>query len=541
MPPQNSQTARLLEEEPSCILKSSAGTPVHIVGVSHTSPYYADYAAKICSSTSPSVVCLEVCEDRLREQALRGTLAVEKRHTEIIQNAVRPFLEENGVWAIAANSHQLQQQHRLSNEGAAQLEGGFYGEEVTRSAIAATAAGAEIVAADRSKSLSKHRFSACAQQKLSERAESLNHDDITIVGQALCVAAENIASLAVQCATAATMSNATLFGNSVHPIFHAAASPQAAAALAACGCDIEALNTSLQHLMAAGSEPGAKISPQHLEIVRGCIRKVEQMRQQQHRETIRQVAATGCHARTPAPAAMDTAATLHGSHAYEPGMKSSTWSWIPATNELEAAESGKVSTGTLASDSGLRGVVSGVLSECARAANLPEWQAWGRKRAEAIEEAYMQTTVHERDCILAHRIRDVAESAVPGKPVVAVVGANHVPGIVAAWERAQTPTFQEQCADYLSVPNTQTRPPHAWKVKAVDVLANAFEGVAVVAGTGVAATAARRTLSHRAAFVGTAVVGTAMTLGVNSWWASYRRPARLVENLARYNDAAQPV
>ena len=114
-------------------------------------------------------------QDRLREQAIRGSLAVGNRHTEIIRNAVRPFLEEHGVWAIAANSHQLQQQHRLSNEGAAQLEGGFYGEEVTRTAIAATAAGAEIVAADRSKSLSKRRFSACAQQKLSERAESLKH------------------------------------------------------------------------------------------------------------------------------------------------------------------------------------------------------------------------------------------------------------------------------------------------------------------------------------------------------------------------------
>ena len=243
-------------------------------------------------------------QDRLREQAIRGSLAVGNRHTEIIRNAVRPFLEENGVWAIAANSHQLQQQHRLSNEGAAQLEGGFYGEEVTRSAIAATAAGAEIVAADRSKSLSKRRFSACAQQKLSERAESLEHgksrpitigaidvlvldpqrrescpsrrtcahhtttkeqgmfaDDISIVGQALCVAAENIASTAVQLASAVTMSIGTLFGNSVHPIFHAAASPEAAAALAACGCDVDALKDSLQHLMTAGSEPGAEVRP----------------------------------------------------------------------------------------------------------------------------------------------------------------------------------------------------------------------------------------------------------------------------------------
>ena len=113
-------------------------------------------------------------QGRLREQARRGSLAVENRHTEIVRNAVRPFLEDNGVWAIAASSRQAQQ-HRLSNEGAAQLEGGFYGEEVTRSAIAATAAGAGIVAADRNKNLSKHRFKACALQKLSERAESFQH------------------------------------------------------------------------------------------------------------------------------------------------------------------------------------------------------------------------------------------------------------------------------------------------------------------------------------------------------------------------------
>lgn len=241
-------------------------------------------------------------QDRLREQARRGSLAVENRHTEIIRNAVRPFLEDNGVWAIAASSR-LAQQHRLSNEGAAQLEGGFYGEEVTRSAIAATAAGAEIVAADRSKNLSKHRFKACALQKLSDTAESFQHgkypvkifhsycrdssstcalsklicrlnhlsnllglcaDDISIIAQALCVVAENIASGVMDCVSAATTSKATVYGNSVHPIFHAASSPEAAAALAACGCDVDALMESLHHLMTEGSEPGAQVRSQPL-------------------------------------------------------------------------------------------------------------------------------------------------------------------------------------------------------------------------------------------------------------------------------------
>ena len=289
-----------------------------------------------------------------------------------------------------------------------------------------------------------------------------------------------------------------------------------------------------------------QIAGEHLEVVRGCIRQVEQMRHLQHRASVQQVAATGCRYSSaeagvtcPLAPALDASATLHCSHACERGLKPSTWSWIPATNELEASDSIKVAAGASVPDGGLREVVAGVLGECARAVSLPEWQAWGRKRAEALEEAYLQTTVHERDCILAHRIRDVAEAAVPGKPVVAVVGANHVPGIVAAWERAQSPAFQQQCADYLTVPDTQNPPPHAWKVRAIDVAANVFEGTAVVAGTAVLATAARRYLSHSVGLAGTAAVGGALALGVNSWWASYRRPAHLVENLARYNDATQ--
>jgi hypothetical protein len=285
-----------------------------------------------------------------------------------------------------------------------------------------------------------------------------------------------------------------------------------------------------------------QISSQHLEVVRTCIRKVEQMRQHQHRETLRQAAAEGCRANLSCSLlpALDTAATLHSSHAYEPGLNPSRWSWIPAVNELEGAESSAVASGAIAaSEGGFMDVVSGVWSVCARAVNLPEWQAWERKRSRALEEAYLQTTVHERDCILAHRIRDVAESATPGKPIVAVVGANHVPGIMAAWERAHSPEFQQQCADYLTVPNMPHPPPHAWKVKAVEFLATAFEGVAVVAGTGVLATAARRYMSLNHAVAGTAVAGGALAWGVNSWWESYRRPAYLVENLARYNDAAQ--
>lgn len=288
-----------------------------------------------------------------------------------------------------------------------------------------------------------------------------------------------------------------------------------------------------------------QISAEHLEVVRASIRKVEQMRHTRHLGAARQAvtckasvgSANSDYALSPA---LDTYAELESSQAYEPGLTARTVNWIPAMNELEGSDGRKLASAAVESSMpGFQEVFSGVLDECARVVNMPAWRAWGRKRAQALEEAYLQTTVHERDCILAHRIRDVAESVAPGKPVVAVVGANHVPGIIAAWERAESHTFRQQCADYLSVPDLQSEPPHAWKVKAIDSVAHVFEGLACVGGTSVLATVARRHLSHSAAFAGTAVIGGAVVWGVNSWWASHCRPARLVENLARFNDTTQ--
>jgi hypothetical protein len=47
---------------PSASLKSSSGTPVHIIGVSHTSPFYAHLASQVIEDVQPSAVVLEVCE-----------------------------------------------------------------------------------------------------------------------------------------------------------------------------------------------------------------------------------------------------------------------------------------------------------------------------------------------------------------------------------------------------------------------------------------------------------------------------------------------
>jgi hypothetical protein len=282
-------------------------------------------------------------QDRLKEQALRGSLAVSNRHRDLVQHAVRPFLEEGAVWGAISGldtSRTQQQQHRLANEGAAQLEGGFYGAEVTKSAISAVACGAEIVAADRSKRLSQARLNASAAAKMSEQIAHLQHgtnsslqtlflppsggrgvgrcrqhrpfqqrlgdlirdwctssvaksgpgssglpansmccgaclqkclcfaapysrkcaDDVSIITQALCVAAENAATLILQLLSVATRTTAEHFGEGVHPIFHAAGSQEAAAALAACGCDVPTLQTALRSLMAHGSKAGAQVS-----------------------------------------------------------------------------------------------------------------------------------------------------------------------------------------------------------------------------------------------------------------------------------------
>lgn len=92
-----------------------------------------------------------------------------------MKNAVRPYLDPEALWSTITQSQSLNawHQHRLANEGAAQLEGGFYGSEVTQAANAAVACGADIIAADRSKPLSRARLQAAIRQNLDEELSRL--------------------------------------------------------------------------------------------------------------------------------------------------------------------------------------------------------------------------------------------------------------------------------------------------------------------------------------------------------------------------------
>ena len=47
-----------------------------------------------------------------------------------------------------------------------------------------------------------------------------------------------------------------------------------------------------------------------------------------------------------------------------------------------------------------------------------------------------------------------AASGAEGRDVVGVVGAARVPGIRAMWPRADTPEFQQEVQEYLTVPYT---------------------------------------------------------------------------------------
>jgi hypothetical protein len=284
-----------------------------------------------------------------------------------------------------------------------------------------------------------------------------------------------------------------------------------------------------------------------LEVVRNCIHIVEQKRLQRQQERAQHALACRAEAAQPgaggdgAPseatamlATMSRGAVATGDAVFD----DSPWSWIPATNDLEGS-AGADRLPPEATGRTWREVVTGALGGCACAVQLQEWQAWARRRSAAMSAAYHTTTVHERDCILASRIRDVAESAAPGRPVVAVVGANHVPGIVHAWSSAHTPAFEAQCSSYLSVPEHPPQLPHAWKLSAIDTLAWGFEGAAAMAAAGGGAAIVQRCFPGRTAAVLGAAAAGVLGLGVHTWWSAYRRPAQLVANLASFNDAAQ--
>lgn len=269
-----------------------------------------------------------------------------------------------------------------------------------------------------------------------------------------------------------------------------------------------------------------QIDAEDLGLVRACIRRVEHER---HTQRCRQATAAAAPAAPTCahPAAGDLLPALplsppttaaHGA-----------LGWIPAANELEAD----------ADATAAQPQVPGAALEERRGAWLwAGWRSWLERRAAAVDAAYRQTTVAERDVILAHRLRRVAQEG--EGPVVAVVGANHVPGIVAAWEHALTPEFESRCAAFLRPPAAAAAPAHAWKASAIDGAAWALEGAAVVGLAGGAAAAARRVMPRCPRVAGGAAVAAvgAAVMSAHAWWALQTRPAQLVANLARFNDAA---
>lgn len=101
---------------------------------------------------------------------------------------------------------------------------------------------------------------------------------------------------------------------------------------------------------------------------------------------------------------------------------------------------------------------------------------------DGVMSPYYRTTVYERDVVLTHRLRLAAEQ--PGRRrVVAVVGANHLPGIVRNWDSAGGEAMARQVREYVSVPaGTGGRAgEHEWKRHVVGIGASLLEGCVVAA------------------------------------------------------------
>lgn len=149
-------------------------------------------------------------QGRLAEQAVRGAQALSNQHSELVKNAVRPFLHPEALWMNITKTQSLHawHEHRLANEGAAQLEGGFYGSEVTQAANAAVACGADIIAADRSKPLSQARLQAAIRQNVDEELSRLEG------GMEICTCMHTSASIV--CTSAITYAICTARASMEH-------------------------------------------------------------------------------------------------------------------------------------------------------------------------------------------------------------------------------------------------------------------------------------------------------------------------------------
>jgi hypothetical protein len=154
--------------------------------------------------------------------------------------------------------------------------------------------------------------------------------------------------------------------------------------------------------------------------------------------------------------------------------------------------------------------------------------------------SYYRTTVQERDCILAHRIRAVA-SEVSSGDVVAIVGANHLPGILRNW--ACPCPGDVDCERFLSVPPEGCSAESKgvlWKLRAVEGLATCMEAGVAGAGALAACVSARR-LPGLLRFAPLAAIGAGVCVST-AWSADrQRRIAQLVQNLAAHQDVANRV
>jgi hypothetical protein len=155
---------------------------------------------------------------------------------------------------------------------------------------------------------------------------------------------------------------------------------------------------------------------------------------------------------------------------------------------------------------------------------------------DAAVSPYYRTTVQERDSILAHRIRAVAEEA-RGRDIVAVVGANHLPGILQHWFSQRGIGDAVDCERFLSVPPADQGVDMGalWKLQTVEGLATCMEVGA--ACTAVFVPCALR-LQGPWRFAPLAVAGAGVC--ASSVWSGerQRRIAQLVHNLAVHQDCA---
>lgn len=313
-----------------------------------------------------------------------------------------------------------------------------------------------------------------------------------------------------------------------------------------------------------------QIDAEDLQRVQACIEKVEQHKHRRRQHAFAAVAGTAAPAVSCATAATRTSAPLAPSPA-------DAVVGNAALLELAQRVDASLPDAVLASDVEDGFSVAGLLQHAATAARralgwtmdaapVPSrtdvfaqwcWRGAGHMHSFALAEhvqgvtdavaatrdevaaahmsPYYRTTVFERDCILAHRIWSVAEGT-GARCVVAVVGANHVPGILRNWPHAGSQQARSLASAFLSPPAAPADTAGVrWKAHVVDRAALLMEAAAV----GAAAYLPWRALSHvapRAARwvpLGAVLAGGAATVAAGR---QQQRVAQLVDNIAAHHD-----